>query len=77
MSETKIDLVEPQTLSIYLPSIGAPVTIRTESDEVLVVVRFAIRPRDNVVKVDLDVSTGGNGASVPSLDKDTPADFSR
>ncbi len=77
MGESKIDFVEPQALTINLPSVGSPMTIRAEGDEVVVLVRLTLRPRDNVMNVNFDVSTSGNSAAVPSLDKDAPADFSR
>ena len=52
-------------------------TIRTESDEVVILMRLTLRPRDNMMNFNFDVSTSGNSAAVASLDKDAPADFSR
>jgi hypothetical protein len=37
---------------------------------------LTLRPRDNVVNVNFDVSTSRNSAAVTSLDKDAPSDFS-
>ncbi|MDR3424128.1 MAG: hypothetical protein P4M13_03490 [Alphaproteobacteria bacterium] len=77
MSETKVQLVKPEALTINFPSVGAPVAIRAEGDEVIVLVRLTLRPRDNVMNIDFDVSTGGDGASVAGLDQDAPSDVSR
>ncbi len=77
MKEANVELVEPQTFTINLPSVGAPMAIRTESDEIFVLVRLRLRLRDNVMDVDLDVSTRGDGATVTSLDEDTPAEVGR
>ena len=77
VSEAQIEFVEPQSFAINLPSIGAPVAIRTEADEVFVLVRLTLRPRDNVMNIDLDVTTGGDGAAVSSLNKDAAPNFRR
>lgn len=77
MNEPKVELVQAQGLTINFPSVGAPVTVRAEGDEIVVLVRLTLRPRDNVMNVDFDVSTSGDGAAVSSLDKDTPPDFTR
>ena len=77
MSETKIEFVKPEALTINFPSIGTPMAIRAECDEVVVLVRLTLRPRDNVMNIDFDVSTGGDGAPVASFDQDAPADVSR
>jgi hypothetical protein len=39
--------------------------------------RLTLRPRHNVMDVDFDVSTSGDGAPMAGLDKDAAADFSR
>jgi hypothetical protein len=52
-------------------------TIRANGDEVIVLVRLTLRPRDNVMDVNFDVSASGNSAAVAGLDKDAPADVSR
>lgn len=67
MSEPQIGFVETQGFTINLPSVGAPVAIRTEADEIVVIVRLTLRPRDNVMNVDLDVTTSGDSASMPSF----------
>jgi len=77
MNEPQIDLVETKCLTINLPSIGTPVAVRTESDEVVILVRLTLRPRDNVMNIDLDVSTSGDRAPMPRLDEDAAADVSR
>ncbi len=77
MNETQVNFVEPKSLTINLPSIGAPMAIRAESDEVVIFVRLTLRPRDNVMNVDLDVSASGDRAPMPSLDEDAAADVSR
>jgi hypothetical protein len=77
MSEAKIELVEPQGLTINLPIVGAPVAVRTKGDEVIILMRLRLRPWDNVMNVNLDISTRRDGAAVARLDKDTPAQFSR
>jgi hypothetical protein len=73
MDEPKVELVKSQALTINLPSVGAPVAIRTEGDEVVVLVRLTLRPRNNVMNIDLDVSTGGDSAAVTRLNQDAPA----
>ena len=50
MSESEIELVQSKTFTINLPSVGAPVTVSTESDEIVVTVRLTLRPRDNMMK---------------------------
>ena len=77
MDDSQVELVKPKALTVNLPSVGAPVAVRTESDEVVILVRLTLRPRDNVVDVHLDVSTGGSGASVSGLDQDAASDVSR
>lgn len=75
MDEPKVDFIESQALTINLPSICAPVAIRAKGDEIVVLVRLTLRPRDNVMNVDFDVSTGRDGATMPGLDQDPPAQF--
>lgn len=77
MSEPKVELIEPKGLTINFPSVGAPVAIRTEGDEIVVLVRLTLRPRDNVMNIDFDVSTSRDGTAVTGLDEDTSADVSR
>jgi hypothetical protein len=72
MNESKVDLVKPEGFTINFASVGHPVTIRAESDEIIITMRLALRPRDNVMKIDFDVSAGGNGATVASLDEHPP-----
>jgi hypothetical protein len=77
MSEPKVDFVESKGFTINLPSIGAPVVVRTEGDEIVVLVRLTLRPRDNMMNIDLDVSASRDSASVTGLDQDATSDFSR
>ncbi len=77
MSEPEIELIKPEGLTVYLPSIGAPMAVRAEGDEVVILMRLTLRPRDNVVKLDLDVSASGDSAAVPGFDQDAPFDISR
>lgn len=77
MNEPQIELVEPKCLSINIPGIGAPVTIGAECDEVVILMRLTLRPRDNVMNVDLDVTAGGDGAPMSRLDQNASADISR
>jgi hypothetical protein len=76
VSEAKVELVEPKGFTINLPSVGAPVAIRAEGDEVVILVRLTLRPRDNVMNIDLDIPAGGNGAAVPGLNQDAAPEFS-
>jgi hypothetical protein len=77
MNEPQINFIKPKCFSINLPGVGAPVAIGAECDEIIILVRLALRPRDNVMNINLDVSTGRDGASVPSLDENTSTDVSR
>ena len=77
MNKSKVELVESEGFTINFPSVGAPMATRAEGDEVVVVMRFTFRPRDNVMDIDLDVSASVDGTTVPSLDEDAPTDFSR
>ncbi len=77
MNEPQIDFVESKGLTINLPSIGAPVAVRTESDEVVILMRLTLRPRDNVMNIDLDVSAAGDSATMARLHEDATANVSR
>lgn len=77
MSEAQVELVEPQTFTINIPSVGAPVTVGTKSDEIVILVRLTLRPRDNVMNIDLDVSASGDSTPMAGFDKNAPFDFSR
>ena len=69
MSEAKIGFVEPLTFSVDLPLASAPVAVGAEGNEIVVLVRLTLRPVDNVVNVNIDMSAGGDGASVTGLHK--------
>lgn len=77
MGEPKVELVESKAFTINFPSIGAPMAVRAEGDEVVIFMRLTLRPRDNVMNVDFDVSTSRDGATVAGFNKDTPPDFGR
>ena len=78
MNETQIKLVESEGFTINIPSlVGPPMTIRTKSDEVVILVSLRLRPRDNVMNVAFDISASGDSASVSSLDENSSSDFSR
>ena len=77
MDEPKVDFVEPQRFTINIPSVGAPMAIRAEGDEIVILVRFTLRPRDNVMNIDLDVSASRNSAAVTSLNEDAPTEITR
>ena len=77
MSEPKIELVESKAFTINLPSIGEAMTIRTESDEIVILMSLTLRPRDNVMDLSVDVSTSGDSAAMSGFNKNTSTDFSR
>ena len=74
MSEPKIVLVEPKRFTINVPFMASPMTIGTESDEIVILMSFTLRPRDNVMDITFNVSTSGDATPVPSLDKNSPSD---
>jgi hypothetical protein len=53
------------------------VAIRTEGNEVFILVGSTRFPRDDVVNFHVDVSTSGDGAPMARLDQDASSDFSR
>ena len=77
MDEPNVNLVQPEGFTINLPSVGSPVAVRAEGDEIIILVRLTLRPRDNVMNIDLDVSTSRDGTSVARLDENLPFDLSR
>lgn len=77
MSEAKVEFVKAEGFTVNLPTVGAPVAVRTEGDEVVILVRLTLRPRDNVMNIDFDVSASRDSAPVTSLDEDAATDFSR
>jgi hypothetical protein len=77
MNKPQIEFVKTKGLTINLPSISTSMTIRTESDEVVILMRLTLRPRDNVVDVNLDISASGDCTAVSSLDEHATADVSR
>jgi hypothetical protein len=74
MGKTQVGLVDSQALTINLPFFGPPVTVRTKSDEVVILVSLTLRPRDNVMNVNLDIPTVRYGTSVPGFDKNATPD---
>ena len=77
MDESKVDLVKTKRFTINFPSVGAPMAIWAEGDEIVILVRVTLRPRDNVMDVNFDVSTSGDCAAVSGLDKDASPQISR
>lgn len=77
MDKSQIDLVEPQRFAINFTVISSPMTVRTKSDEVVILMSLRLCPRDNVMNVDLDVSASGNSAAVAGFNKDPAANVSR
>ena len=77
MSEPKVEFVKPQGFTVNLPNVGPPMAIRTEGDEIIILVRLTLRPRDNVMDIGIDVSASRNGTSMPSLNENTSPDVSR
>jgi hypothetical protein len=77
MGESEIHFVEAQGFAIDFVSVSAPMTIRTERNQIVVFMRPTCGPGDNVMDVNVDISTRGDGAAVSSLDKDPAAKFSR
>lgn len=77
MDKSQVNFVESEGFTINLPTVGAPVTVRTKSDEIVILMRLTLRPRDNMMNVAIDVSTGGNSASVSRFDENAPSDVSR
>lgn len=53
MGKSQIDLVEEQAFTINFPSVGAPMTIRAKGDEIVILMRLTLRPRDNVMEYQL------------------------
>ena len=77
MDEPQIKFVESKGLTINLPTVGPPVAVRADGDEVVILVSLTLRPRDNVMNISLNVSASGDGAPMPGLDEDATADVSR
>lgn len=77
MSESEVELVEPERLSIDFPIIGAAMTIRAEGNEIFIFVRSTRSPRDDVVNIHVDMPTSRDSAPVAGLDQDASPDFSR
>lgn len=76
MSEPKVEFVEPQGFTINFPSIGAPMAVRAEGDEIVILMSLTIRPRDNVVDVNFNVAASGDSTSMPSLNENPASDLS-
>jgi hypothetical protein len=75
MSEPEVQLVKPQRFAINFPSVGAPMAIRAEGDKIVIFVRPALRPPNNVMDIDFDVSTSRDRTPVAALDKNAPAEL--
>jgi hypothetical protein len=77
MNEPEVELVEPKTFTINFPSVGAPMAVRTEGDEIVILMRLTLRPRDDVMNINFDVSASRDGTSMARLDQNAPSDVSR
>jgi hypothetical protein len=77
MSEPQVKFVKSQALAINFLAVSAPMTIRAEGDEVLVLMCATSRPRDNVVDIHFDVPTSGDRASMAGFDENAPTESSR
>jgi len=77
MGEAELGFVDAQTFTVNLPGLSHPVAIRAEGNEVVIVMRLTLSPRNNVVNLDYDVSASGDGAAVPCLYENTPFDIGR
>lgn len=77
MSESQVKFVESEGFTINLPTISSPVTVRTESDEIVILMRLTLRPRDNVMNINLDVSASGDSTSMARFNENSSSDFSR
>lgn len=67
VDKAKVLLVQAQRLSINLPTICATMTVRTQGDQIFILVRFAISPRHDVVNIGLDIAAGWDCAAMPRL----------
>lgn len=68
MSESQVKLVDPKRFTINLPSVGECVAVGTQGNEIVVEVRLGFRPGDNMMNLDIGMSTGGDSAPVTGLD---------
>ena len=77
MNKSQIEFVKSKGLTINLPTIGTPMAIRAEGDEIVILMRLTLRPRNNMVDIDLDVSASGDCTAMPGLYEDTTTNVSR
>ena len=77
VDEPKIDFVEPKRFTINLPSVGAPVAIRTEGDKVIILMRLTVRPRNDMVNIDVDISASGDGTPMPGFNENPTSEIGR
>lgn len=75
MKEPEVEFVHPKRFSIDVVVPGSTMAVRADRDEVVVVVRLACGPRNDVVNVNVDVPTGGDSAAVTSLDENAASEF--
>jgi hypothetical protein len=54
-----------------------PMTVRAEGDEIVILVRLTLRPRDNVMDINFDITTGGDRTTMSRFDKDSTPEVSR
>lgn len=68
--KSKVALVELQTLSVDVSTISTAMAIGTKSDEIVIGVFSAGRPRDDMMNFNLNVAARGNGAPMASFNQD-------
>lgn len=76
MNESQVEFIKPKGLTINLPTIGSPMAIRAEGDEVVILMRLTLHPWDNMVNIDLDVSASGDCTAMSGLDENATPDVS-
>ncbi len=67
--ETQVCFVQPKRFSIYVAPVCHAVAIRAKRNEVLVSVFLALRPRHDVMNVNLYVAAGRNRAPMTGFNK--------
>ena len=77
VGEPKIVLIHFQAFSVYFTTVGSAVAVRAEGDEVVVLMFATFHPRHDMMNLDFDVATGGNGTSMASFDQHSSAKVRR
>ena len=77
VGESQVGLVHPKRLPVDLSLVNPSVTIRAESNQVLVEMFSARLPRDDVMDIDVDVSASRYRTPVPCFDKHLTSEVAR